>query len=305
MTTRIIKHPRTTWTDIVNPTQGDISALRARYPQFHELHLHDCLTELEFPKLDHFDSYIYLVIHIPYYDGNDRISRPSEVDVFVAKGVLVTSHQGHLKRIDHLFDEMEKDATLQEAILGHGATHLLYELLHRLVKKGLPMLQKINQDIRHIEDNLFSDNTPHILREIAIVRRNVIALRHTLRPQLDVVRALEQGNWDFINEELDFYWSDISDQLRQLRAMLDEQFEVINSLSDTIDTLSAHRIDEVVRILTVITLISVPLTVLSTVFGMNVALPYGSHPWAFFVVNTIGIVLTIGLIWYLRRRRWL
>ena len=108
-----------------------------------------------------------------------------------------------------------------------------------------------------------------------------------------------------IHEELDPYWNDITDHLSQLRWILDEQMEVVNGLSDTIDTLASHRIDEVVRVLTVVTVLTLPLTVLATIFGMNVALPYAEHPLLFFVVVGLGLTLTIVLVRYLRGRRWL
>jgi magnesium transporter len=199
--------------------------------------LHDCVTELEFPKIDDEDSYLFIVIHIPWLDTTEHLYHAAEVDIF--------------------------------------------------------------------EDNLFNNDTPHILREIAEVRRDVIALRHILRPQLEIMRHLEKGNWPFIQGKLDPYWGDIGDQVAQLQARLEEHNEVLSSLSDTIDTLASHRIDEVVRLLTVVTLLTVPLTVLSTIFGMNVQLPYGGHPLPFYLINVIGVVTTALVIWYLRYRRWL
>ena len=306
MPTKILEHPQVTWTDIVNPTQADIDALQARYPQFHPLNLHDCLTDMEFPKLDPHQDYLYIVIHLPYYDGDERVSRRSEVDIFIANGIFVTSHQGKLRQITELFEAIQDDLPLQNQLMGRGSAYFLHEIIHRLVEKCYPMLQRVNQNIRRIEDNLFDNDIQHILREVAVTRRNVIALRHILRPQLNVTKMLEAGEWDFIHRELDFYWGDISDQLMQLRAMLDEQFEVITSLSDTIDTLATHRIDEVVRILTIITLLTVPLTVISTIFGMNFDFPYDNwHLPAFLIINLIGILLTLLAVWYLHRRRWL
>lgn len=306
MTTRIIEHPQVTWTDIINPTEAEIASLGSHYPQFHPLNLHDCLTEFEFPKLDPHDDYIFIVLHLPYYDGDERVSRRSEVDIFVAQGVFVTVHEGNLRQLTELFDTIENDQDLQDVLMRRGSAYFLHEVVQRLVGKCYPMLQRVNENIRHIEDNLFKDDTQHILREVAVTRRNVIALRHILRPQVDVTQMLASGDWDFIQRELNFYWGDIGDQLMHLRAMLDEQFEVITSLSDTIDTLAAHRLDEVLRVLTIITLLTVPLTVLSTIFGMNFDFPYNTwHLPAFLLINLVGVVLTILVIVYLRRRRWL
>ena len=305
MTTTILTNGRVTWTNIVQANQTDIDELQGRYPHFHALHLHDCVTDLEFPKIDHEDDYLFIVIHIPWLDVTERLYHAAEIDIFVAKGTLVTSHPGCLVPLDEMFAHAEADEAIREQLMGSGASPLLYKLLKQLIDSCYPALHEVNHKIRHIEDNLFSNDTPHILHEIAEVRRDVIALRHILQPQLEIMRHLERGNWPFIQGKLDPYWGDIGDHVAQLQARLEEHNEVLGGLSDTIDTLASHRIDEVVRLLTIVTLLTVPLTVLSTIFGMNVQLPYGGHPLPFYLINVFGIGLTVLVIWYLRYRRWL
>ena len=305
MTTSVLTNGRVTWTNITQPRQVDLDLLQGKYPKFHRLHLHDCTANLEFPKIDHEDDYLFIVIHIPWLDPEEQIYQAAEVDIFVASGTLVTVHYGDLAALDTLFTRAQSSVGEREQLMGGGASPLLYQLLKSLIEDCYPILHEVNHDIRHIERNLFSNDTPHILREIAEARRHVIALRHILQPQLDIVRQLEKGDWPFIHGELDPYWGDIDDSLAQLQARLEEHNEVLGSLSDTIDTLASHRIDEVVRVLTIITLLTVPLSVLSTIFGMNVRLPYDSHPLLFYLVNVVGIVLTVVVIWYLRHRRWL
>lgn len=305
MTTTILTNGRVTWTNITAPTFTDLEQLRERYPQFHTLHLHDCTTDMEFPKIDHEDNYLFIVIHVPRLEPTESIYQAAEVDIFVTSGTLVTVHDGNLASLNTMFAHIQSDKDERDHLMGSGASLLLYHLLKNLIVNCYPILQEVNHDIRHIERDLFSYDTPHILREIAEARRDVIALRHILRPQLEIFRHLEKGDWPFIHGELDPYWGDIGDQVAQLQSRLEEHNEVLGSLSDTIDTLASHRIDEVVRLLTIITLLTVPLTVLSTIFGMNVQLPYGTHPLPFYLINVMGIVLTILVIWYLRYRRWL
>ncbi len=303
MSTSIIETNRVTWTNIVHPTQEDIDELSRRYPQFHPLNLHDCLTDLEFPKLDHHDSYLFIVTQLPRWHPESLICHPAEIDIFITKGCLVTSHQGDLKPLTELFARLQADPDAREELMGQGASPLMVEVFSRLVNYCYPIMHKVNQNIRHIEHNLFGNDTPHILQEVAIVRRDVISIRHILHPQLDVMHQLENGNWPFIHDDLDIYWGDIGDHLAQLWSMLDEHTEVIAGLSETIDTLASHRIDEIVRLLTIVTLLSVPLTVLTTVFGMNVQLPYGSHPLPFYIITVMGLFITVLVIWYLKWRR--
>ena len=305
MTTTILTNGRVTWTNITQPTPADLDLLQEKYPQFHALHLHDCTTDLEFPKIDHEDNYLFIVIHVPWLEPTEKTYQAAEVDIFVTSGTLVTAHYGNLDALNTMFAHALSDEAERQRLMCNGASPLLYALLKHLVESCYPILHQVNHDIRHIERNLFSNDTPHILREIAEARRDVIALRHILQPQLDILRHLEVGDWPFIHGELDPYWGDVGDQLAQLQSRLEEHNEVLGSLSDTIDTLSSHRIDEVVRLLTIITLLTVPLTVLSTIFGMNVQLPYGGHPLPFYLINVVGIILTALVIWYLRYRRWL
>ena len=304
MSTSILTHAGVTWTNIVHPAAEDIQQLAARYPQFHPLNLQDCLTDLEFPKFDHYNDYLFLVVQMPVWDAAEQVSRPAEVDIFLAHGTLVTSHRAELSSLTDLFARAQADATLRAVWMDRGASMLLYHLLDALVDDCFPSVHRVYENLRHIEDHMFHNDTRHILHEVAVVRRDVIALRSILKPQVGVVGALVQGVWPFVHADLALYWGDLGDHLSQLCATLDEYCEVVGGLSDTIDTLASHRIDEVVRLLTVVTVLTLPLTLLATIFGMNILMPYSQHPLLFYTLITLGLALTLGLVWYLRRRSW-
>jgi len=294
-----------TWINLVEPTPEDIQQLAACYPDFHPLNLQDCLTELEFPKLDHHDDYVFLVVQFPYWDPNEKISRPGEVDIFISNGLLITSHRDELKPLHDMFETAQKDGQARARWMEHGASPLLYQLMNSLVDYCYPIVQRARLNLNHVEERVFHDKTRHLLQDAAFVRRDIISLRSILKPQRDVVGTLIRGNWPFIHEDLDPYWGDINDHLSQLCSLLDEYSEVVNGLADTIDTLASHRIDEVVRVLTIVTVLTLPVTVLSTVFSMNISLPFGKHPFLFFIVTGMGIALTGFLLWYLRKQKWL
>lgn len=306
MSIETVIHNHTTWANLVRPLPEDVHHLQTLYPHFHPLNLRDCLRDLEFPKIDHHDEYLFIVIQFPYWDERNQIYRPSEVDIFISAHLLVTAHTGVLTPLTSLIGRIQKDDAWRGQLMDQGASALLYEILHELIDYCYPLLQNVNQNIRHIEEHMFQADTEHILHDIAQIRREVIALRHILRPQCDVLENLERGQWPFLQADMALYWSNLGDHLAQLRAMLDEHMDVVNGLSDTIDTLASHRIDGVVRVLTLITILTAPLTLLATVFGINVdLLPAQFHPVLFFGINICGIGLTIALLVYLRRRHWL
>ncbi len=305
MTTTILTQGRVTWTNIIHPTPEDLQQLGQCYPQFHPLNLQDCANELEIPKLEHHDNYLFLVVQFPYWDEEDKISRPAEIDIFITKGILVTSHRGELKPIVDMFQECQNDETIRADLMGSGASPLLYQLLDRLVNYCFPIVHKVQRRLRGIEDVLFSMDTRRLLQQMALVRRDIIALRRIMRPQYDIVRGLEQGQWTFIHDELDIYWRDISDHLEQLNGLLEDYTEIASGLSETIDTLASHRIDEVVRLLTIVTVVTLPVTVLSTIFSMNILLPYSRHPLLFYAVLVIGVSLAVFWLRYLHKKNWL
>ncbi len=305
MSTTILTHDGVTWTDIVQPTPEDIEELAARYPQFHPLNLQDCLTEREIPKLDHHDDYLFLVVHLPFWDAGERISRPAEVDIFVAQGVLVTSHRGELKPLVELFANAQADASRRAELMGQGASPMLHFMLNMLVDYCFPIVRRVGKNLRNIEAAMFRSDMRPMLHEVAVVRRDIITLRSILKPQLDIIGMLIRGQWPFIHQELDPYWGDIGDHLAQLCSILDEYAEVVGGLSDTIDTLASHRIDEVVRLLTIVTILTLPITVPATILSMNIVMPMAQHPLLFYGVVGLGLGLAAFLIWYRRRRSWL
>lgn len=305
MSTHILTHNNVTWTNIIRPSMEDIQALGDRFPSFHPLNLKDCLTDLEYPKLDHYDSYLFLVVQMPYWDPKEQISRLSEIDIFISHNQLITVHRAELKTLVDMFTQAETDENQRAEWMGNGASPLLYHLLNALVDYCFPIAHKVNQNLHHIEENMFHNDIQQLLHEVALLRRDIIVLRSIFKPQYENIQTLIRGNWDFIQEHLDPYWGDIGDHLAQLCLLMDQYIEVINGLSDTIDTLASHRIDEVVRLLTITTVLTLPATLLATIFGMNIVMPGSSHPMLFFAIILLSILLTFWLVWYLRSRRWL
>jgi magnesium transporter len=245
------------------------------------------------------------VVQFPYWNAEERVSRPGEVDIFIATGLLVTTHRNELAPLRAMFETAQEDEDARLRWMSHGASPLLYQLINTLVDYCYPIVQHVRQNLDQVERRVFHENTRHLLQETAFVRRDIIALRSILNPQRDVIGALIRGTWPFIHEDLDPYWGDINDHLLQLCSLLDEYSEVVSGLADTIDTLASHRIDEVVRVLTIVTVLTLPVTVLSTVFSMNISLPYGKHPLLFYFIVGMGVLITGFLLWYLRRQRWL
>ncbi|MFO7321621.1 MAG: magnesium/cobalt transporter CorA [Chloroflexota bacterium] len=298
--------PRATWINIVNPTPADVDSLRRAYPYIHPLNLEDVLSQLERPKIDDNDDYIFIVMHFPLWDENKRLSRPREVDFFVGRGYVITVHDGTLKPLNQLFRQCEENPEALHRLLGKGSSHAFYDILDKLVDYFFPMLRKVDGNIRAIEETIFAANARTLIRDIALVRRDIIALRRIIRQQVPILENLERKERPIIQEDLDEYFGDILDHLYKARDIIDEDYEIIAGLAETADTLITNRVNEVMRILTVISVIMLPLTLISSIYGMNISqLPFADHPQSFLIINGILLLIAIGMLAFFRYRHWL
>jgi len=306
MATQTLTHGRVTWVNIVHPTSADVDDLRELYPYIHPLNLEDVQSHMERPKIDEDQDYLFVVMHFPQWDAKTALSRAREVDLFIGRGYVVTIHDGTLKPLHTLWERCHEDEEQRERILGRGANHTFYVIIDQLVDYIFPILRKVDGNIRRIEEDIFTIDTRTVIRDISLVRRDVISLRRIIRQQVPIIEQLERVEHPIIHHDLEEYFGDIADHLYKARDIIDEDFEIIGSLADTADTLASHRINEVMRILTVISVIMLPLTLISGILGMNIWLPFeAGDPTGFLVIMVGMLVISVLMLVYFRRRGWL
>ena len=304
MGVEVIRHGPVTWVNIERPVPQDIDYLRQHYP-FHPLALEDCLSRIERPKIDEYDEYLFIIMQFPVFDSPSRVSRPSQVAMFLGADYLVTVHDGNLWPITRLFDECQVDQEVCQKHVGGGPGQLLHDVEDRLVDYCFPVLYRVDANIREIEDDIFTERVPDVVREISWVRRDIIALQRIIKPQITIVANLERRERPLIREELDVYFGDVLDHLYKAWDMLEDQRDVIEGLNDTANTLTSYRTNEVMKILTIISVIILPLTLLSGIYGMNIRLPLEGHPLSFFFILILMAFLAVGMLGYFKRRRWI
>ncbi|MBL8133079.1 MAG: magnesium transporter CorA family protein [Anaerolineae bacterium] len=296
---------QTTWINLIDPTPIDIEGLRRNLPFIHPLNLEDILSVTERPKIDIQPDYLYITLHFPLWDANNRVSRPYELDFVVARNVLVTAHDGRMPLMVNLFNGCRDEQDVRGMMLNGTSSHAFYYIVDKLVDGIFPMLRKVDSNLRAIENNIFTSDGQLIIRDIAILRRDIISLRRIIRQQLPVADELSRMDSPLLREGLERYFDDIVDHLNRARDIIDEDFEVISSLAETADTLLSHRINGVMRILTVFSVIMLPLTFISSVYGMNIILPLAEHPNSFWFLAGFMLLLAMSMLWYFRRRKWL
>ena len=305
MATQTIQHGRVTWIKIERVAPPDVEALREAYPYFHPLDLEDLQSRIERPKIDEYDDYLFVVMQFPLWEPVQRVSRAAEVDMFVGSGYFVTVHDGSLKPLRQLFEQCQSNPETREAVMGRGASKILYTVIDKLVDYIFPILYKVDANIRHLEEEIFIEDSRQVMQDLSFVRRDIIALRRIIRPQIAIVENLEKVDRPFIREDLEVYFGDIVDHMMKAYEIIEDHLEVIKGLSDTANTLVSYRLNEVIQILTVISVIMLPLTLISGIYGMNVDLPLMHHPVAFLLIMTLMASIAAGMLTYFRHRRWL
>jgi magnesium transporter len=268
---------KVSWISIESPTPEDIGHLRRYYP-FHPLDLEDCLSDIERPKVDEYEDYLFIVMHFPVYDPDQRVSRITELDVFIGSGYLITVHHGELKPLIDLFRECQRDERARVRHISKGAGQLLYGILDRTVDYIMRILARVGERIGEVEGRIFTEDMRNIVEEISVVRRDVIALRRIIKPQIAVISNLERKDRSFIREGMEVYFGDILDGFSRAWDELEDHREVIESLSATSESITSYRINETIRALTVISVLLLPLSVIAGIYGMNVNSRDRAHP---------------------------
>jgi magnesium transporter len=301
-----------TWINIERPTRKEMDELAQNYP-FHPLDLDDCLSKVQLPKIDEYESYLFIILHFPVFDHTTRITRASQVSMFLGKDFVVTVHNGDLKPFAALPGRCQQDDKVCEAYLGKDSGYLMYRIVDILVDYCLPMVNKTLANLEDIEDTVFDDKVS-ASQDVATLRRDISSQRRIIGPLKSVVVELEKKAQRYTQADLKVYFGDIGDHLARLWSNLDECQETIDIYKDTDFLLSQERTNRILALLTIVFAITTPATILGTFYGMNINLPGGLAPgvWtAWGTYSTFIVVLLVSLVpgaimfWLFRRWRWI
>jgi magnesium transporter len=293
-----------TWINIENPTEKETEHLAQNYP-FHPLDLDDCLSRIQRPKIDVYKDYLFLVFHFPVFNKEARVTTPSQVSVFIGQNYLITLHKGELKPLVKLFRECEIDEESCQEHFSTGPGHLLYRIIDRLVDYCLPISNKMLDNIEDVEDRIFSNRGRSQIKEISMLRRDIISFRRIIWPMRAVIGSLEPKVRRFTKMDLSVYFGDTVDHLDKIWDALDEYKEIIEGLNDTHDSLASNNTNEVMRILTIIATIFMPITLIASLWGMNIRLPFERSGNALLYIVLIMVGIVGGMLYFFRRRHWI
>jgi magnesium transporter len=295
-----------TWIHLDAPSLTYSQALADRFG-WHPLDVEDVMSKRQRPKVDDYadEGYLFGVLHFPVYDRSVQRLNAAELDVFVGPDYLVTLPSVELLPVTRLFHRCQEDEAFREQLLSKGSGRLLYEVLDDLFDYCFPILDKIGYKLDALEDDVFEGRSFEVVRDISNVKQEIISYRKIIKPERSTLRLLERHVERFLPEELDLYFDDIVDAAERIWDILDNYKEVVEALEDTNESVISHRQNDVLRILTVFSVVLLPLTLITGFFGMNVHFPGFEKVWAFWVIFAGMIVTLASLLAFFRIKRWI
>jgi magnesium transporter len=297
------------WIDVDEPNRVILNTLAESY-NLHHLHVEDCLSKIQLPKVEKYADTLFVILQFPVY--NNGIPRSMQLSIFIGFNFLITIHKGEIKPLAELFNICKSDDTQRVMIMSNPVV-LLHKIIDMLVDELLHVIIKIEGNIEDIEDLVFDEKISAI-RSITYVRREILALRRIILPLRRVVADIARESQRFSSSDMSPYWNDVKDHVEKAIDMLDVANETINIYKDTDFILSSEKTNKILAVLTIIFTLSIPATLIATFYGMNVILPGGveDEPWMFFGKYTTLIVTVIlsaasalFMLYYFYRKGWL
>ena len=291
------------WINIERPRSIDRAWLEEHY-DFHALSYEDVFSRNQRPKVDQYDDYLFVVLHFPRYDKTIQRLNAAELDVFVGPDFVITLPNEPLQPVEYLFERCRANEELRESIFAKGPAYLLYRIVDDSVDASFPMLAKIGNKLETIEDDIFEGRSAEVVRDISNVKQEIINFRRIVRPQRTALRDLERTR-RYVPADLEMYFDDIIDASERVWDMLENYKEVVEGLDDTNESVLSHRVNDVLRVLTAFSVIVLPLTLIASMFGMNVKFPGTGTAEAFWIIIGTMVVTLAAMLGYFRRRGWL
>lgn len=289
------------WVDLEQPTEEENSIL-AEVFNFHPLAIEDCTNVSHHPKIDNFEDYLFMVMHAVNFTSREEELSTLELNVFLGKNYVVTYHARPIKSVIQAKEQCMKNPI---QIMGKHSDFLVYTILDSLVDNFIPTLNALDFRIDEIEDEIFEQDSSNVVEKIVAVRNDIIYLRKVIRPQRNTINQLTLGTLPFIHKDNLMYFRDIYDQLYRISEQSDGYRDMVGGLLEMHLSLSSNKTNQVMKTLTIVATIMMPLTLITGIYGMNFRyMPELETSYGYFGVLAGMFLIAISLILYMKKKKW-
>lgn len=298
-----------TWINILNPRKPEIDYLRKKY-KFDELDLRDSQASniAQRPKFVIRSNYSFLILQFPLYNKKTRTIDAEEINFFIGNGFIITCHKNNLPPLVELTNLCLADKFYREQYLSDQNTALLYEIIVRLQEYCYPILDHTSLDIKNIENNIFKEREREMVKETLLIKRNILNFRKIMEAHKDVLQKLSRAKISYLDySDMKNYYNDLIENTKNIWDILNGQKEMIEALEQTNTALISFKLGDVMRFLTIFSVIIFPLNLLAALFSMkpDQGMPFVDNPYGFWIVLAFITLVALVMFTYFKRKRWL
>lgn len=300
---KILREGKISWI-YADDTSEDVLNYIKKNCHAHPLDLEDIQSETHDSKLDVYKNYLFAIFNFPRYDEKTKKIIICKMDVFIGPKFLATIHKENIDDLSEFFNKIKSSARLRRDWLPKGADFMLFKILQHLYKTALRRVTDgISARLTAMEKNVYEIDRRDI-EELASLRRNILSMRRLVDPQRSLISALGTAKVHLVREEYNPYFDDIRDYLDRIWVRLENYKDTIDGLYETNESLMAYKTNEIMKILTIISVSLMPLTLLASIYGMNIDLPLYDRQHFVWILFGVLAMAMFGLAWFLKKRRW-
>lgn len=295
------------WVDLFRDTPEESRRVLTEIFNFHPLSVDDALVEIHIPKIDDWGSYLYIsLVAVDPQQPLDDNDTSIELDVFLGENFIVTYHQESLESVDLVWYNLLRN----ESYLQRGSKYILYQIIDELANEYMQMIDYLDIKVEEIENTVIAKPDRKILEEIFIIKRSLLNLRRIVAPQREVLNKLSRGDFEIVSQKERMYFRDVYDHLVRVHEIIESLREMVGGVLDIYLSVVNNQLNSIMKTLTLITTLFMPLTFLTGFFGMNYfaasnRLNQWTGPVSFGVVMVIMVGLPLGMFLWMRRRDWM
>lgn len=299
-----IQFGETEWVNVKDVDKETMEKIGTSY-RFHHLDIEDCLSETQRAKIDEYERYLFIVLHLPTETPKGRIVQ-GEINIFIGQNYLITISDSN-KALCEIFDNCKRRKNLRTKFMEKGAGYLLYKIVDDLFADCFPFIDQLSKSINVMEKAAFDiKDQKDMLEDILALKKDIINFRRIIVPQRALIAQLEHKNKKFLPENLEVYFDDVVDKIEKIWSNLENLKELVESLQDTNESLISHNTNNAMKVLTIFSVIMLPLTVITGAYGMNLnTLPFAGHPMSFMIVMGMMGIVIISMLIFFKHKRWL
>jgi magnesium transporter len=295
------------WVDFGGEDPGPSEEILLHTFQFHPLAIDDALHETHIPKVDDWEQYLYIAMHAISFTSGEEDIEGIELDIFLGENYIVTHHDLPIQALDRVWDDCTRDVRHFK----RGADHVLYKLTDELIVDYMQVVETLDEEIEIVEDEVMGRPSADVVQRIFTLKRATLHLRRVLSPLREVLNKLARDDYAVIDAKDRVYFRDVYDHLVRLHDISESLRDLVGGVLDTYLSVINNRMNEIMKTLTVITTMFMPISFVAGFFGMNFFQPVANElvAWtgnpAFVLMLIVTVATPMGMFFWMRRRKWM